>query len=60
MQGKMLIAGSLTALLLMIAGCALRSPTPDSVEPVRPLSVGDWAEIKEQIWTASALAQSEA
>ena len=60
MQGKMLIAGSITALLLTIAGCALRSPTPDSVEPVRPLSADEWAEIKEQIWTASALAQSEA
>jgi hypothetical protein len=49
-----------TILLLMLAGCAARSPIPVSVEPPPPISAETWREIKEEIWTASTLAQSDA
>ncbi|MGB5255384.1 MAG: hypothetical protein WBN68_21955 [Sedimenticolaceae bacterium] len=50
----------LTILLFTLAGCASRSPTLVSVEPIPPLSPDAWRAIKEEIWTASALAQAEA
>ena len=50
----------LMVLLLALGGCAYRGLTPTSVEPPPPVSADTWREIREEIWTASALAQSEA
>jgi len=50
----------LTVLLFTLAGCASRSPTPFPVEPIPPLLPDTWRAIKEEIWTASTLAQAEA
>lgn len=50
----------LTILLFTLAGCAARSPTVVSVEPPPPISTETWREVKEEIWTASTLAQSDA
>lgn len=50
----------MTILLFTLAGCAARNPIPVSVEPPPPISAETWREIKEEIWTASTLAQSDA
>lgn len=50
----------LTILLVTLAGCATYTPIPVPVEPPPPISAEKWREIKEEIWTASELAQSDA
>ena len=50
----------LTILLFTLAGCVSRSPTLVSVESIPPLLPAMCQAIKEEIWTASTLAQAEA
>lgn len=45
---------------MLLAGCASRTPSPIVAEPVPPLSADAWRQVKEEIWIASTLAQSEA
>ena len=60
MQGRSYTGVWLAVTLLTMAGCAPRSPSPSLVERIPPLSAEAWREIKEDVWTASALAQAEA
>jgi len=60
MQGRSYPDIWLAIALLTMAGCAARGPTPSLAEPIPPLSAEAWREIKEDIWTASVLAQTEA
>jgi hypothetical protein len=50
----------LGVLLLMLTGCASRSPNIPHTEPVPPIPGDNWREIQEEIWTASTLAYFEA
>jgi hypothetical protein len=50
----------LSILLFTLAGCATHGPAPVSLDPPPPISAETWREIKEEIWTASTLAQSDA
>jgi len=60
MRGSLSLLGLLAALCLALIGCAPRisAPIPDAPSP--PLSPKAWQAIKEEIWIASTLAQTEA
>lgn len=60
MRDKWLSIAPIVVLLATLAGCASDTPTRVPPEPIPPLSEHAWREIKEEIWTASTLAQSEA
>lgn len=60
MRCKHYLAFFPVVLLLFLVGCAARTPPPISFEPVPPLPADSWREIREEIWTASTLAGSEA
>ena len=54
-------SGALLAILVVaLIGCGSRVPAPTVAEAIAPIPADAWREIKEGIWTASALAQAEA
>ena len=60
MRGKFLIVASFATLLLALIGCSSSVRAPVADESVVPISADVWQELREEIWTASLLAESEA
>ena len=60
MRGTGFLIASFATMLSALIGCSSSVRAPVVAEPAPPISADVWREVREEIWTASMLAQSEA
>jgi len=60
MRGTGFLIASFATMLSALIGCSSPMRAPVVAEPVPPISADVWREVREELWTASMLAQSEA